>query len=804
MKRSGVGVADYFAILGIGETLELKSTQKKYQRVSTSTIDENEKLQQKEAILQEEECALVERFYREIVEVCVFTAYSDGNNGDFVGGSLATSISAGCDDMSFGQQNDYYSDHESYNYDDILNKNGSSSWNQNSKRRYQISSIVPSPKKLSRKTVNNDDERNETNSPEQMLPKEISGFRIIYETISSQSRQMNHTTLGINPNVSGMSQTTDHDLSLINSSLHQNSTLDSTTQQPLDADLNPATGLLATVQSFDKIHQDVSFTNLSFETTNQTEKKEHWTRFNRGLPKTIKDQISPILATKTKAIVGDFLGNKNGDSGLCKHFYIGFRRRGADETEKPAVADLVLMYMKVNKATIVESEVSRNFEYGINSGAKEFHQENSLYDHDDENVVDVKEDPGSPRLAPKTAAVLKRGLLSGANLAKRVAVSGKNRLMRGRSKEEVVEQEKEEEESNFDYGSYEEANSDDDEEIEGDNDEGMEEILFIHEILDLPEGFENGEWIIPCAYQSIKIPHPHKMKTDSDLSSMESEEHGIPVTQAQRDEILADKRMQKTYLIKHRSSPSEGEGAGVEAFVNSETFLKPNSNIHESPVDYRRNPWSPVCEPPDISLPQELKSKLHPKNGVDASRLQSRESFMPSIISRENMALELSEHGHDNSFVYVPIVAVRRQRVGEEERFHEDPGMIDIAMTLSSLDGSYAVPDDDEYDEFETNNEEEVDEILGKSKWTASSTLNSLLKTRNVDAKQDTTLSNFPTVIFQHNLPNGFLDTPFATSVLDRFPSKDYVGAPLPEEELPMFCYVSSATMMSICHSLRY
>ena len=35
----------------------------------------------------------------------------------------------------------------------------------------------------------------------------------------------------------------------------------------------------------------------------------------------------------------------------------------------------------------------------------------------------------------------------------------------------------------------------------------------------------------------------------------------------------------------------------------------------------------------------------------------------------------------------------------------------------------------------------------------------------------------------------GFLDTPFATQVLDRFPKKDYKGVPLPEEELPMFCY---------------
>ena len=112
---------------------------------------------------------------------------------------------------------------------------------------------------------------------------------------------------------------------------------------------------------------------------------------------------------------------------------------------------------------------------------------------------------------------------------------------------------------------------------------------------------------------------------------------------------------------------------------------------------------------------------------------------MPSIISREEVASALSEHGNDNSFVYVPIVAVRRQRVGEDERFHEDPGMIDIAMTLSNHDGSYIVPDDDEFDEFDTNDEEEVDEILGKSKWTASRSLDLPIQNKNDDAEEDKT-----------------------------------------------------------------
>ena len=47
----------------------------------------------------------------------------------------------------------------------------------------------------------------------------------------------------------------------------------------------------------------------------------------------------------------------------------------------------------------------------------------------------------------------------------------------------------------------------------------------------------------------------------------------------------------------------------------------------------------------------------------------------------------------------------------------------------------------------------------------------------------------YPIFLSRRNVPFGFSDAPFATTVLDRFPKKNYKGLPLPEEELPMFCY---------------
>jgi hypothetical protein len=43
--------------------------------------------------------------------------------------------------------------------------------------------------------------------------------------------------------------------------------------------------------------------------------------------------------------------------------------------------------------------------------------------------------------------------------------------------------------------------------------------------------------------------------------------------------------------------------------------------------------------------------------------------------------------------------------------------------------------------------------------------------------------------LVKRNIPLGFCDAAFCTRVLDRFPHKNYKGLPLPEEELPMFCY---------------
>jgi hypothetical protein len=42
-------------------------------------------------------------------------------------------------------------------------------------------------------------------------------------------------------------------------------------------------------------------------------------------------------------------------------------------------------------------------------------------------------------------------------------------------------------------------------------------------------------------------------------------------------------------------------------------------------------------------------------------------------------------------FLYVPVLVIRRVRIGEEERWHEDPGITEISMSYLNIDGNVSV-----------------------------------------------------------------------------------------------------------------
>jgi hypothetical protein len=149
-------------------------------------------------------------------------------------------------------------------------------------------------------------------------------------------------------------------------------------------------------------------------------------------------------------------------------------------------------------------------------------------------------------------------------------------------------------------------------------------------------------------------------------------------------------------------------------------------------------------------------------------------------------------------FVFVPVLAIRRQRVGDEERYHEDPAVVDLAVMFSDQDGNAVLPSDDP--DHNTDGEEEEDgfSLLSKSPWVAVSRTN---RKKQLQVDSNRFIKGGPTILVRRNIAVGFADAAFATRVLDRFPFRNYKGLPLPAEELPMFCYPTGCRLFRACFS---
>jgi hypothetical protein len=174
--------------------------------------------------------------------------------------------------------------------------------------------------------------------------------------------------------------------------------------------------------------------------------------------------------------------------------------------------------------------------------------------------------------------------------------------------------------------------------------------------------------------------------------------------------------------------------------------------------------------------------------GVEAvERPPSEETWQQQI--RPKLVVSLNNNNNnqdvmaadDEDYVYIPILAIRRQRVGNEERYHEDPAMAEIAVMFRDAEGIPVLPAEELDDEFDEPDAMAVS-LLDKTAWepTGMGILNNNSKRQSLGTT---------CLVVRRNRPLGFCDAAFSTSVMDRFPYKNYKGLPLPEEELPMFCY---------------
>ena len=457
-------------------------------------------------------------------------------------------------------------------------------------------------------------------------------------------------------------------------------------------------------------------------------------------------------------------------------YHVAFRRRGPDEMERPAVADVAVRFVRIHRSTVVREDC-RTYQMRSPREASELNAESKS---------------SGVTASTSMADLAKRGLASGAGLAAQMAVSGANRLMASRSS--LNSPGKQTGESVRAIHSPREATPrmsrkhffPDTVEKPPRGPDGGQQVSMtpfqLTDVLELPNGYD--EWSIPEPFQSLAFP-----------SSVDDDAR-VDISSAKTRPTSPEARLRRTVLFSHSSSaleadlsPSEASGAGIEAQFRTNS---PNLSVTSS-----RGP-SPLGTDQYISqMPNALSME---EKEAERSDERSLEALVPRLLAPDSIP---TPSEGDTLYEYVPILAIRRQRVGEEERYREDPAAVDISVSFLECNERAKMfglgeGNDDDYEE-----EDEEDEaggalsVLRKTGWKVaadtflSSRRHKLQRSEKEDEGKltDSKLTGTPVLLLRHNTPQGFADAPFATSVLDRFPSKNYKGLPMPEEELPMFCY---------------
>jgi hypothetical protein len=425
-----------------------------------------------------------------------------------------------------------------------------------------------------------------------------------------------------------------------------------------------------------------------------------------------------------------------------RKYYVGFRRRGADENARPAIADALLMYVKVHSSTLPRE--------GPNSSS-----DDSIVPTVDRDIECSNTMDGTPSKTEKRpVALLTRSIIHGAGVATRVALSGANKLLGTPTKISASEHNEAE---HFTFSSdllY--------EDLSGTIDESDDaEMVPLSDLLPLPENFD--EWVIPNVVEIIKLPSLRKS-------------HISP----SGDKVISanfHKRGRKVVIVPNVSDSMLDDSieACVDTGASSPTASTPNGRqtlfVSES------NTISPSK--------QELFPDMPMVNDVEY------DSLLPVLLKFDQLPLNGSSS--DGRYEYFPVVALRRQRCGDDERFHEDSAVTDLSLSFMDQWGNFILPEETDDGEDDDENEDSFQDYLKMTPWSTKR-----LQQRKVSTDKLLRNTVETIVIVRKNVPMGFADIPLVTSVLDRFPRKDYKGLPLPAEELPMFCYPRRG-----CHLLR-
>ena len=331
--------------------------------------------------------------------------------------------------------------------------------------------------------------------------------------------------------------------------------------------------------------------------------------------------------------------------------------------------------------------------------------------------------------------------------------------------------------------------------------------IMLRSHLPLPTGYD--EWIIPDFCETLHVPtaelvHRRRKRRQQRTSSGQHPRRLPPP-------ILVD----RTHAVPSGPSSDNNSVTSPSSVGMEAMYLSPTNATSTNEGNASGN--SAKYEGPKISPMTAVKDKNGGMN-MREQQLVSDPDFRPVLVSSKsipypspnlidednNYNADYDDDNDDDSHIFIPILAIRRQRIGDEERFHEDPSIVDIKVTHLDAEGlpptvSEEDDDDNNYNDgfgrgpsaaspkftsimarMQSNN---TSDILSTTQWTLSSSAAAAAPSQYLHRLQ-------PIFIVRRNAPDGFSDIPFAAAkVLDRFPQKNYRGMPFPEEEMPLFCY---------------
>lgn len=218
--------------------------------------------------------------------------------------------------------------------------------------------------------------------------------------------------------------------------------------------------------------------------------------------------------------------------------------------------------------------------------------------------------------------------------------------------------------------------------------------------------------------------------------------------------------IQPYYVKVHRRERMQNRSPGIAEIRLFFVSMEPGLSFHET-SDAASSRLSDT-----ISVPDGYDEWIVPQ---DATFVRQTPIILQPSMETQLPKLFISEQA---STQCIPLLAIRHQKI--IDRYHDDPAIVEIGVSFYDCHQTAVIPEDlDETD----------------PPWENSSA--------------PTNDTGTPLVLVRRNIPQGIADTPFSTSVIGRFPYANYKYLPLPEEELPMFCYPTGCRLhrAALCES---